>query len=221
MDKIKVYLADDHTLFRQAFVKLLNDYKKNCEVREAANGKELLALIETEIPDLVIVDLEMPVMGGIKVCEKISASYPEIKIMVLSMHDEKLMIAKALQYGVLAFISKVAHTEEFEAALDAIFSGKKYDNELMRDAFAYQNELTKDTGRIGETKPAFSDREKMIIALTCKQLTTRQIALKLKLSEHTVRNHKVRIMRKARVKNVQGLVSFALMNGLQDGIDVV
>jgi DNA-binding NarL/FixJ family response regulator len=220
MDPIKVYLADDHTLFRKAFVKLLHDCKKKCEVSEAANGKELLALIENEIPDLVIVDLEMPVMGGIKVCEKISTSYPEVKIMVLSMHDEKLMIAQALQYGALAFVSKLADTEEFETALDTIFSGKKYDNQLMRDALSYQDELKKDAGRMVETMPTFSDREKMIIALTCKQFTTRQIALKLKLSEHTVRNHKVRIMRKVRVKNVQGLVTFALMNGLQSGVDM-
>ena len=214
MSQIKVYLADDHTLFRKAFVKLLSDCRKIGEVREAANGKELLSLIEDEIPDLVIIDLEMPVMDGIKVCEKISTSYPEIKIMVLSMHDEKLTICKALQYGALAFLSKLANPEEFETALDTILSGKKYNNDLMQQALAYCDDLKKDAG-VGFEAPTFSDREKMIITLVCKQFTTRHIALKLKLSEHTVRNHKVRIMRKARVKNVQGLVRFALINGLQ------
>jgi two-component system response regulator DegU len=214
MGKIKVYLADDHTLFRIAFVKLLKDCPRVGEVKEASNGKELLSLIEEDIPDVVIVDIEMPVMGGIKVCEKLAAFYPEVKIIVLSMHDEKLTICQTLQYGALAFLTKVAKLKEFESALDSIMNGKPYTNALMEEALQYSKELKKSNASVIQTKVGFSEREKTIIALTCKQFTNRHIALELKLSEHTVRNHKVRIMRKAGVKNVQGLVRFAVANGI-------
>jgi two-component system response regulator DegU len=214
MGKIKVYVADDHTLFRIAFVKLLKDCPRVGEVKEAANGKVLLDLIRKEIPDVVIVDIEMPVMGGIKVCEKLAAFYPEVKIIVLSMYEEKLTICQALRYGALAFLTKVAKLEEFESALDSVMNGKPYTNALMDEALQYSKELEKSNAHIIQTKVEFSDREKTIIALTCNQFTNRHIALELNLSEHTVRNHKVRIMRKAGVKNVQGLVRFAVANGI-------
>jgi two-component system response regulator DegU len=214
MDRVKVYLADDHTLFRKAFVKLLLDCKKVSLVKDASNGKELLALIEKEIPDVVIVDIEMPVMGGIKTCEKLAEHYPEVKIIVLSMFEEKLTICQALQYGALAFLPKVAKLEEFESALDAVMEGKPYTTAMMEEALQYSKALDKNKAKVIQTKVDFSEREKTIIALTCKQFTNRHIAIELHLSEHTVRNHKVRIMRKAGVKNIQGLVRFAVANGL-------
>ena len=214
MGKFKIYVADDHTLFRKAFVRLLLDCKRIGQVKDVSNGKELLALIEKEIPDVVILDIEMPIMGGIKACEKLAKIYPEVKIIALSMFEEKLTICQALQYGALAFLSKVAKPEEFESALDSVMDGKPYTNALMEEALQYGVALGIDKGGVLQTKVGFSDREKTIIALACRQFTNRHIAIELRLSEHTVRNHKVRIMRKAGVKNIQGLIRFAVVNGL-------
>jgi two-component system, NarL family, response regulator DegU len=214
MESLKVYVADDHTLFRKAFVRIIRDCKKIKEIKEASNGLELLDLVRQELPDVVIVDIEMPVMGGIKTCRKLTALYPEIKIIVLSMHDEVLQIYQALQSGARAFLSKVASLEEFEMAMNCVLDGKVYSNALMEEALLYGNALNGVSKDLPETLPDFSRRELAIISLICKQLTNRQIGLELLISEHTVRNHKVRIMRKAKVKNVQGLVRFAVARGL-------
>jgi len=214
MANLKVYLADDHTLFRKAFVRLLTDCKRVGVIKEASDGRELLALIQHEIPDVVIVDIEMPVMGGIKACEKLGELYPEVKVIVVSMHEEKLTVCKALQSGVSAFLTKVSGPEEFETALYAVADGKPYTNRLTEDAWQYLSALERNHAHIIKTKGRFSEREKHIIQLVCQQLTNRQIGVELNLSEFTVRNHKVRIMRKAGVKNMQGLVRFAFEHGL-------
>lgn len=214
MGGLKVYVADDHTLFRKAFVRIISDCKKVKEIKEASNGQELLELIEQEIPDVAIVDIEMPVMSGLKTCRKLAELYPEIKVMVLSMHDENRSIYQALRLGARAFLSKVASPEEFEKALNAVLDGKAYSNTLMEEALQYGRGLGEEGQVITENSTDFSARELAIINLICKQFTNRQIALYLSISEHTVRNHKVRIMRKAKVRNAQGLVRFAMARGL-------
>jgi two-component system response regulator DegU len=215
MTRLKVYIADDHTLFRKAFVRLLRDCNKVGEIKEAADGKELLRLVNEDIPDVVIVDVQMPVMGGVKVCEKLWRSFPEVKIMVLSMFEEKLIIAQTLQYGARAFLPKVSTLEEFESALDDVISGKRYSNQMMEEALLYVNELEKiQQHDPRQLKVEFTDREKTIIAMTCQELSSRQIGAELNLSEHTIRNHRVRIMKKAGVKTLQGLAQFAVANGM-------
>lgn len=214
MGNIKVYIADDHTLFRKAFIKVLQEIKRVGEVKEAADGKELLALIEQDIPDLIILDIEMPIMDGIKACEKIVKQYPEIKVIVVSMHDNKLTICQALQAGVHAYLPKVSKLNEFETALNTLLDGKRYSNEIMEDAMRYADAMAKGKPHAGHVKTELSEKEIAIIKLICKQLTNRQIAIELSLSEHTVRNHRVRMMQKTGAKNIQGLVSFAYENGL-------
>lgn len=214
MGNIKVYIADDHTLFRKAFMKVLQEINRVGEIKEAADGRELLALIEKDIPDLIILDIEMPVMDGIKACEKIVKQYPEIKVIVVSMHDNKLTICQALQAGVHAYLPKVAKLNEFETALNTLLDGKRYSNEIMEDALRYADTLANGKQKAGLIKTELSEKEIAIIKLICKQLTNRQIAIELSLSEHTVRNHRVRMMQKTGAKNIQGLVSFAYENGL-------
>ncbi|MBI1768248.1 MAG: response regulator transcription factor [Bacteroidetes bacterium] len=214
MGNIKVYIADDHTLFRKAFVKVLRELERIGEIKEAEDGKELLNLIAEDIPDVIIVDIEMPVMDGIKACEKLAIDYPEIKIIVVSMHDNKLTICQALQAGVHAFLPKVAKLTEFEKALYAVIDGKPYTNKVMEEALLYSDTIDKGKSSQQYTKADLTEREKAIMKLICKQLTNREIAEALFLSEHTVRNHRVRMMRKTGAKNTQGLVKFAFENGL-------
>ena len=212
--KIKVCIADDHTLFRKAFVRVLQDIERVGEIREAANGKELLALIEKEIPDVIILDIEMPVMDGIKACEKLVADYPEIRVIAVSMHDNKLTISQALKAGVKIFLPKAAKLTEFESALDAAMDGMPYSNKIMEDALKYGQLVGNEKSASHHTMAELTEKEKAIMRLICKQYTNRQIAIELSLSEHTVRNHRVRMMRKTGAKNTQGLVSFAYEHGL-------
>src|SRR5690606_11633587 len=111
MRKFKVYIADDHTLFRKAMVNLLRTFDRVEDVKDAENGKELLALIKTDQPDVAIVDLQMPVMDGAETAENIVTRYPNVKIIILTMHDSEKFILHMMESGVHAFLLKNTEPE--------------------------------------------------------------------------------------------------------------
>jgi DNA-binding NarL/FixJ family response regulator len=170
--------------------------------------------VKKEIPDVVILDLEMPEMDGIRACRRLVSVYPEVKIIVLSIHDSKAYINHMLQAGAHAFLSKKVEPEELEKAIDSIIDKGVYRNEMMNDAIRQQESFRGRPAHFPNEKIELSDREQSIVLLVCKQFTNRQIASELSLSENTIRNHKVRIMRKTGAKNTAGLVHFAFENGL-------
>lgn len=214
-DKIKVYIADDHTLFRKAMVNLLNTFEKISLVKDAENGKELITLVKYETPDVVIVDLQMPVMDGVETCEHLLAKYPDLKIIVLTMHDSEKYILHMIEMGVHSFLLKNTEPDELEKAIYSVAQNDFYRNELVM-SILWKNAKEKKTSQ----RPQFinhidlSEREKEIVTLICREMTIREIGLKLSLSENTVKNHRVNIMDKLKVKNVAGLVRYAIEAGL-------
>lgn len=213
-DKIKVYIADDHTLFRKAMVNLLRTFEKVVEVKDAENGKELLTLVKYEAPDVAIVDLQMPIMDGVETCEQLLPKYPGIKIIILTMHDSEKYILHMMELGVHAFLLKNTEPDELERAIYAVVEKDFYHNDLVASVLR-KNMKEKKAGQ----RPVFknvdlSDREKEVLLLICRELTIREIGHKLSLSENTVRNHRVNIMDKVGVKNTVGLVKYAYETGL-------
>jgi two-component system, NarL family, response regulator DegU len=214
MKKFKVYIADDHTLFRKAMVNLLRTFERVHEVKDAENGKELLGLIKTDKPDVAIVDLQMPVMDGAETCENIISKYPDVKIIILTMHDSEKFILHMMETGVHAFLLKNTEPDELEKAIYSVAEKDFYHNDLVA-AVLRKNVKEKKAGQ----RPVFrqtdlTDREKEILILTCQELTIREIGHKLSLSENTVRNHRVNIMEKIGVNNTVGLVKYAYETGL-------
>lgn len=214
MKKFKVFIADDHTLFRKAMVNLLKSFDRVCEVRDAENGKELLSLIKTDKPDVAIVDLQMPVMDGAETCENIITRYPDVKIIILTMHDSEKFILHMMETGVHAFLLKNTEPDELEKAIYSVAEKDFYHNDLVA-AVLRKNVKEKKAGQ----RPVFrqtdlTEREKEILLLTCQELTIREIGHKLSLSENTVRNHRVNIMEKIGVNNTVGLVKYAYEIGL-------
>ena len=214
MKKFKVYIADDHTLFRKAMVNLLRTFDRVSEVKDAENGKELLALIKADNPDVAIVDLQMPIMDGTETCENILSRYPEIKIIILTMHDSEKFILHMMEKGVHAFLLKNTEPEELEQAIYSVAEKDFYHNDLVA-AVLRKNVKDKKPGQ----RPVFgqaelSDREREVLMLTCQELTIREISHRLSLSENTVRNHRVNIMDKIGVNNMVGLVKYAYESGL-------
>ncbi|MEO5977169.1 MAG: response regulator transcription factor [Chryseolinea sp.] len=210
----KVYIADDHTLFRKAMVSLLQTFERVSLVKDAENGKELLTLIRYEAPDVVIVDLQMPIMDGSETCEHIISRYPDIKIIILTMHDSGKFILHMMEMGVHAFLLKNTEPDELEKAIYSVAEKDFYHNELVASV------LKKDAkAKIPKNKPLFhhgelTEREQEILLLICQELTMKEIGQKLFLSENTVRNHRVNIMEKVGVHNIVGLVKFAYEIGL-------
>jgi two-component system response regulator DegU len=212
--KLNVYIADDHTLFRKAMVNLLQTFERIGSVKDAENGKDLLNLVRADLPDVVIVDLQMPIMDGVEACEKIVGTYPDIKIIVLTMHDSEKYILHMMEMGVHAFLLKNTEPDELEKAIHAVVDKDFYHNDLVASV------LRKNMrDRKGGERPVFkvnmlTDREEEILLLICQELTIREIGHKLSISENTARNHRVNIMEKLGVKNTVGLVKYAYETGI-------
>jgi len=209
-----VYIADDHKLFRKAMVSLLQTFTRVALVKDAENGKELLSLIKHEAPDVAIVDLQMPIMDGAETCENIIQKFPEVKIIILTMHDSGKFILRMMDMGVHAFLLKTADPDELEKAIYAVAEKDFYHNDLVASVL---RKNVKDKTIL--TKPLFkqvvlTDREKEILLLICAELTMKEIGQRLFLSENTVRNHRVNIMEKIGVNNIVGLVKYAYEIGL-------
>src|SRR5690606_5442476 len=183
-------------------------------VRDAENGRLLLNLVKSEVPDVAIVDLQMPVMDGAEACEQLLSKYPDIKIIVLTMHDSERYILHMMALGVHAFLLKNTEPDELEKAIYAVVENDFYHNELVASILR-KNVKERKAGQRPVFKNAdLSDREKEILVLICQELTIREISYKLSLSDNTVRNHRVNIMEKVGVKNTVGLVKYAYDSGL-------
>ena len=214
MKQLKVYIADDHTLFRKAMVNLLRSFERITDVKDAENGKELLTLIKYEIPDVVIVDLQMPVMDGTETSTIILQKYPDVKIIILTMHDSNKFILHMMDLGVHAFLLKNTEPDELEKAIYAVADKDFYHNDLVV-AVLRKNVNERKMGQ----RPTFqiaelTEREKEILLLICQELTMKEIGQRLFLSENTVRNHRVNIMEKVGVNNIVGLIKYAYEVGV-------
>ncbi len=209
-----VYIADDHTLFRKAMVNLIRTFEGVKEIKDAENGKELLNLIKQQTPHVAIIDLQMPIMDGTEASEQILQKFPDVKIIILTMHDSEKFILHMMEMGVHAFLLKNTEPEELEKAIYSVVEKDFYHNDLVASVLR-KNVKEKKAGK----RPVFlqselSDREKEVLTLICGELTMKEISQKLFLSENTVRNHRVNIMEKVGVNNIVGLIKYAYEVGL-------
>jgi DNA-binding NarL/FixJ family response regulator len=214
MKQLKVYIADDHTLFRKAMVNLLRSFERVGDVKDAENGRELLALIKYEIPDVVIVDLQMPVMDGSEASAQILNKFPDVKIIVLTMHDSNKFILHMMDLGVHAFLLKNTEPDELEKAIYAVADKDFYHNDLVASVLRKNVRERKPGQRPVFETAELTEREKEILLLICQELTMKEIGQRLFLSENTVRNHRVNIMEKVGVNNIVGLVKYAYDAGV-------
>jgi two-component system response regulator DegU len=214
MKQLKVYIADDHTLFRKAMVNLLRSFERITDVKDAENGKELLTLIKYEIPDVVIVDLQMPVMDGTETSTIILQKYPDVKVIILTMHDSNKFILHMMDLGVHAFLLKNTEPDELEKAIYAVADKDFYHNDLVVAVLRKNVNERKMGQRPNFQHSELTEREKEILLLICQELTMKEIGQRLFLSENTVRNHRVNIMEKVGVNNIVGLVKYAYEVGV-------
>jgi two-component system, NarL family, response regulator DegU len=212
--KLKVYIADDHTLFRKAMRGLIESFDGVAIVKDAENGKDLLSLVKEDAPDVAIIDLQMPVMDGTETCEHMLEKYPDVKLIILTMHDSEKYVLHMMEMGVHAFLLKNTEPEELEKAIHSVVEKDFYHNDLVA-AVLRKNMKIKASGE----RPAFkthnlTDRESEVLLLVCQELTIKEIADRLFISENTARNHRVNLMEKIEVKNTVGLVKYAYETGL-------
>ena len=191
---------------------LLNAMGNYNVIAEASDGKELMRILETLRPDIIILDIAMPGMNGLEAIEIISKKYPDIDVLVLSMYDDEKYYYSMVEFGIKGFILKDNGSNELEKALTAISAGEYYfSQELLRQIVvkSSQSEKTKYTAL-----NTFSKREKEVLFFTCKGLSNNEISDLLDISPRTVEIHKTHLLEKTGAKNTINLILYALTNKL-------
>lgn len=209
--KRKVMIVDDHTLFRNGLKILLNNIDNYHVVAEAANGKQFLDLLNTVSPDLVLMDINMPVMDGIEASGIAHEKFPELKIITLSMYGEEDYYYKMVNAGVKGFLLKNSDIKEVRTALDVVYDGGSFfSSELLQNLV---NSL-KSSPKGKDEHTELSEREMEILILICQGLSNQEIGDKLFISKRTVDKHRANILEKSESKNTAQLVVYAIKNRL-------
>jgi DNA-binding NarL/FixJ family response regulator len=211
METIKIILLDDHQMFRDGVRSVISD-EDYIEVSAAVgSAKELYEALENETADVLITDITMPDISGIEVTEYIRRKYPEIKVLILSMHSNEEFIIKALNAGASGYLPKETSIDELLEAVNALYKGKNYFNKDISDTIMYsvmnrRSEKPDERAKINE----LTKREKEILKLVVEGLTNKEIADSLNISIRTVDSHKNNMMNKLELKSTVELVKFAI-----------
>ena len=206
----KIILVDDHKIFRESLRKVLTYENIGEVIGEAGNGKELLELLEQHQPDLVLLDISMPIMDGIEAAMLATKKYPDLCILVLSSFGDEKYYFKMIESGVKGFVLKNAGLAELENAIGEVTSGGNwFSNELLKNIIS---SLSKKSTTDKAT--ALTERELEILKHICAGLTNEQIAEKINLSFDTVKWHRANILSKTKSSNTASLVMFAIKNKL-------
>lgn len=206
--KHRIIIADDHTLFRQGLKMILEDIENLEVIADVANGKELIEITREFLPDLIIMDINMPLVNGIEASKTILQENPEMKILVVSMYGDEQYYNSVIENGVKGFILKDAENTELRIAVNSILSGKTY--------FSQELLLKLIRNRKNSDQISLTQRERQILEFICKGMNTNEIATKLFLSERTVENHRASLLDKTGCRNSLSLVLYAFRNNLVD-----
>lgn len=208
----RVILADDHALFLSGLQGLLSR-RPECEVvGTASDGEECLALMERTGHDVVLMDIDMPVMDGIQATECAVARNPDEKIITLSMHGDDEFYFRMVEAGAKGFILKSADIDEVVTAIRTVCDGSTYfSQELLRNLVG----SLKST-REGRPGDVLSEREKEILLLICRGLSNQEIGERLFISKRTVDKHRANILEKTGCRNTANLVVWAIKNGIAE-----
>ena len=214
-DQIRLLLVDDHVLVRECIKSVLEEHAEFLVVAEAADGQEAIGLVRETAVDAVIMDLHMPVMGGIAASEQLLADSPDLPIIILSMMESGGYIRKVLKTGVKGYVLKSSILEELVTAIRNAVAGQPYFSEQVKTA------VMQDLSGIAshdDLPPSFkhvlTKRELQVLDLILKQYSNNEIADELFISVRTVEAHKRRLLEKTDSRNLVGLTLYAVKNGL-------
>ena len=211
---IKIILADDHKMFREGIIQLLHQQPGLEVVAEADNGEMLVSLTRKWLPDVILMDLKMPIMDGMEATQILRKKYTDIKILVVSMYDDDKFIIHLMEIGASGYLLKNAEPEEILKAIYAVCENGYYFNDLVNKA------LLKKLVLKNNIKPSFkenielTERELEVLTLLCEEKTSSEIGKQIFLSPRSVEGIRQRLIEKVGVRNIAGLVMFAVKNGL-------
>ena len=211
--KIQLAIADDHEIYRDGLKALLENSKDFKVVAEASTGKQLLSLCEETIPDIVLTDLMMPVMDGIKATAILAEHLPLVRVIALSMFNEDNLILDMLNAGAIGYLIKNANKKEIIDAIHSVYKNKPY----YCSSTSYKLARLIGSSQYGpkaQRKISFSEKEMEIIKMICEEKTSKEIGDRLNMSARTAEEYRYRIKEKMEVKGTTGIVIYAIKNDL-------
>ena len=211
--KYQIIVVDDHTLFRNGLRMLLDGIDGFTVAGEASNGVELLELLPTLHPDVILLDIEMPRMNGIQTAEEVLKRYPDMKIITLSMYGDEDYYFKMVSLGVKGFILKNSEIKEVVTAIETVVDGGSYFSQELLFTLV-SNLKSTPTGVTDENSEELSQRESEILLHICRGESNSEIADALFISKRTVDKHRSNILAKTGCKNTANLVVYAIKNNL-------
>ncbi|HOS83571.1 MAG TPA: response regulator transcription factor [Bacteroidales bacterium] len=211
MDSIRVHIVDDHTLFREGLKFLLSTTNYIPHIDESENGLESIQNIANISPDIVLMDIEMPIMDGITATRQLMQTYPDLKIIALSMYGYEHYYSQMIDAGARGFLLKHSDFGEVQKAICEVYKGNTYFSPEILDAIIKNLYKKKDNKPI---QTELTEREIEILYNICKGFSNAEIADNLCISKRTVDKHRENLLLKTESKNTAGLVIYAIKNGL-------
>jgi DNA-binding NarL/FixJ family response regulator len=209
---IKIHIVEDYQIFRVGLKAILAEIPYVKVIGESANGREFLALISLELPDIVFMDIKMPEMDGLKATEEALAKYPDLKIIILSSFGEEEYINRLIQLGISGFILKNSDKSIIEKAIQEVSSGNHYFSAEIMSVLV--KSIYRSSHEKSSESVSLSGREIEVLNLLCKGYANKEIAEKLFISHRTVEGHKSRLIQKTGHTNSLGLILWAMKNNI-------
>jgi DNA-binding NarL/FixJ family response regulator len=216
MSKIKIAIADDYKIYREGLKVGLSANEEFEVIFEADNGEDLLKGMESQLPDVILMDLKMPIMDGMEATKEVRKKYPSVKVLVVSMYEDDKFIIHLMENGANGYLLKNTEPDEIRRSIYAVHENGYYFNDLVNKA------LLKKLVLKNNFKPSFnqnvelSEREVEVLKLICEEKTAGEIAKEIFLSPRSVEGIRQRLIEKVGVRNSAGLVMFAVKNGMVD-----
>lgn len=216
MADIKVAIADDHKIFRKGVILSLRHYNNIKFVLEAENGQELLDHLAEAQPDVVLMDLRMPVKDGIETTKYISKHYPDILVIVLTMHEDERFVIHLMENGANGYLLKSTDPVEIKKAITEVMTKGYYLNNFVNRILIKRSHNKAKMAPSLNSDLNVSEKEKLVMRYICMEFTSHEIGEKMSISSRTVESIKERLIKRFGLKNTAGLVFFAVKNNLID-----
>jgi DNA-binding NarL/FixJ family response regulator len=214
MGMIRILLADDHTVMRAGLRLLLERQPDMVVVAEAADGRQALSLVETETPDVAVMDIAMPILNGIETTRQIAAKRPELPVVILSMHSDESYVMRALKAGAKAYLLKDSAEADLIRAVRAVREGKSFFSpavsRMLLEDYVHQLQQRGEE----DSYELLTTRERELLQLLAEGKSNKDVANLLNVSVYTVETHRAHILQKLGLHTVPDLILYAVRKGI-------
>jgi len=214
MQKIRVLVVDDHTIVRDGICSLLGLAADIEVVGEAANGREALEVVKKLMPEVVLMDIAMPIMGGLEATRRICKEFPGVKVLALTQYDDGEYVFPIIEAGASGFISKTAASSELASGIRSVYRGDSFLSPSVARLLIEDYQQAASVRKSLDPYEQLTDREREILKLLAEGYTAQEIAEMLVISPKTVEGHKTSLMAKLDIHNRTDLVKYALRKGI-------